>query len=232
LIARRFGRNEPESNGRGDDSPDERRDDADATQFKLEETHERRILSWSPDPDEEFGPESRQPAEETRPLENEVRVQAQPPTQRLVPAALTTPPLSERAIAHEPLRAVAPAVAAPPSEPIRDAIADLAPGEDEDELELPVSPAPLRATGTDQQPRKRGRPRGRPRRQVHFHVDPDEELLLLAAAEAFGSQQKGLVAALQALQDNQILRAEVERLRTECERQRVLLAEAEAIFNR
>jgi hypothetical protein len=67
---------------------------------------------------------------------------------------------------------------------------------------------------------------------VHFHVDPDEELLLLAAVEAHGSQQKGLVAALQALQDNEVLRAEVERLRTECERQRVLLAEAEAIFNR
>ena len=67
---------------------------------------------------------------------------------------------------------------------------------------------------------------------MHFHVDPDDELLLLAAAKMHGSQQKGLVAALQALQDNEVLREEIERLRTECERQRVLLADAEAIFNR
>ena len=67
---------------------------------------------------------------------------------------------------------------------------------------------------------------------MHFHVDPDEELLLLEAAKKHGSQQKGLIAALQALQDNDVLRTEIDRLRTECERQRALLANAEAIFKR
>jgi hypothetical protein len=80
--------------------------------------------------------------------------------------------------------------------------------------------------------RGRGRPRGRPRRQVHFHVDPDEEVLLMSAVEKCGSQQKGLIAALQALVDIEVVRDEVERLAAECERQRKLLDQAESIFGR
>jgi hypothetical protein len=80
--------------------------------------------------------------------------------------------------------------------------------------------------------RPRGRPPGRKqRRQVHFHVDPDEDRLLLEAARHFGSQQKGLVAALHALHEVLELRAQVTRLQEAYERQRVLLAEAEALFN-
>jgi hypothetical protein len=81
--------------------------------------------------------------------------------------------------------------------------------------------------------RRRGRPPGRKkRRQVHFHVDADEDRLLLAAARQFGSQQKGLVAALHALQEVLELRKQVTRLQQQYERQRVLLAEAEALFNK
>jgi hypothetical protein len=161
----------------------------DTGEFSLDVTHERRILSWSPDPDEE--------APEEAP---ETAIEAPAETAPPEPAAVEPPPAQPEA----PPRTIA----APP-EPDRS-----------------VSPA------TDAAPRRRGRPRGRPRRQVHFHVDPDEELLLLEAAKKHGSQQKGLVAALQALQDNEILRDEIERLRAECERQRLLLADAEALFNR
>jgi hypothetical protein len=52
------------------------------------------------------------------------------------------------------------------------------------------------------------------------------------AVELYGSQQKGLIAALQALQDAEFLRSEIERLKAENERQRELLAEAESLFNR
>jgi hypothetical protein len=82
------------------------------------------------------------------------------------------------------------------------------------------------------QPR-RGRPRGRKqRRQVHFHVDAEEDRLLLAAARQFGSQQKGLIAALTALQEVVSLREQVGQLHAECERQRELLAQAQALFDR
>jgi hypothetical protein len=67
---------------------------------------------------------------------------------------------------------------------------------------------------------------------VHFHVDQDEERLLLSAARSHGSQQKGIVAGLQALQENELLRDEIDRLRDECERQRQLLARAESLFKR
>jgi hypothetical protein len=67
---------------------------------------------------------------------------------------------------------------------------------------------------------------------VHFHVNPDEERLLLAAGQKFGSQQKGLIAALESLRDAEFLRDEIERLRDECDRQRRLLAEAESLFKR
>ena len=103
--------------------------------------------------------------------------------------------------------------------------------------ELPPEPvrAPLNgdAPHTVAQPEqpRRGRPRGRKqRRQVHFHVDADEDRLLLAAARQFGSQQKGLIAALTALQEVVTLREQVGQLHAECERQRELLAQAEALF--
>ena len=103
----------------------------------------------------------------------------------------------------------------------------------------PTPPAPVPAHGDappadakPEQPR-RGRPRGRKqRRQVHFHVDADEDRLLLAAARQFGSQQKGLIAALTALQEVVTLREQTGQLHAECERQRELLAQAQALFDR
>lgn len=90
-------------------------------------------------------------------------------------------------------------------------------------------PAPHSNGGTPQ--RRRGRPRGaRKRRQVHFHVDQDEDQLLLRAAGHFGSQQKALVAALHALNEVLALRGQVDALQAECDRQRRLLAEAQALF--
>ena len=81
--------------------------------------------------------------------------------------------------------------------------------------------------------RKRGRPKGRAvRRQVHFHVDPQEEELLTAAVVRYGSQQKGLIAALASLQEAELLHDEIARLRDECERQRRLLEDAQALFRR
>jgi hypothetical protein len=81
--------------------------------------------------------------------------------------------------------------------------------------------------------RRRGRPPGRrQRRPVHFHVDQNEDRLLLAAARQFGSQQKGLIAALHALQEVVELREQFARLQKQYDRQSVLLAEAEALFNK
>jgi hypothetical protein len=95
-----------------------------------------------------------------------------------------------------------------------------------------IGPSPLAPEDGHHGPRRRGRPRGRrQRRQVHFHVDQEEDLLLLAAARQFGSQQKGLIAALRSLQEAVILRQRVAELQTECERQHLLLAEAQALFN-
>lgn len=207
MIARRFTKDEPERNA--DEPP---RDEAADAQFALEETHERRILSWSPDPEEDLEPDLVDAEDDPASLVDEVEKHAEPVLQ--APAA---PPLPE------PTARVA---ARPPDPAPRDL----------DEL-VEQTPAAERVNAANPGPSggevpRRGRPRGRPRRQVHFHVDPDDELLLLAAAKMHGSQQKGLVAALQALQDNEVLREEIERLRTECERQRVLLADAEAIFNR
>ena len=206
MIARRSNRDEPEREA--DEPP---RDEAPDGQFALEETHGRRILSWSPDPDEDLEPDL-DAEDDPASLAHEVEEQAEPVLQAAPPA----PPLPEP---------TARAVARPPDPSPRDLdepVKQAAPAE-----RVVANPKP----SAGEAPR-RGRPRGRPRRQVHFHVDPDDELLLLAAAKMHGSQQKGLVAALQALQDNEVLREEIERLRTECERQRVLLADAEAIFNR
>lgn len=90
----------------------------------------------------------------------------------------------------------------------------------------------LRAVPAEEPPRsRRGRPPGRKaRRQVHFHVDAEQDRLLLSAAGRFGSQQKALIAALHALQEVFALREHVALLQAECERQRSLLAEAEALF--
>lgn len=100
----------------------------------------------------------------------------------------------------------------------------------------PVRPAAGNEDGAqDGQPakRKRGRPKGRAvRRQVHFHVDAREEELLLAAVARYGSQQKGLIAALASLQEAELLHDEIARLREENERQRRLLEDAQALFRR
>ena len=125
---------------------------------------------------------------------------------------LAPPPAPVREVAPEaPFGEVAPA--APPAVVEDEAVEETAPVE--------------RTTQ-----KRRGRPRGRPRRQVHFHVDPDEERLLMAAVERYGSQQKGLIAALESLQEADVLRDEIERLRAETARHRRLLDEAESLFNR
>jgi hypothetical protein len=61
-------------------------------------------------------------------------------------------------------------------------------------------------------------------------VDAEQDRMLLAAAGRFGSQQKALIAALQSLDEAVTLRRQVELLQAECERQRRLLAEAQALF--
>jgi len=159
--------------------------------FNLDEVHEQRILSWSPELDDGLD------VVEPEPVGSEPEPQPAP-----------TP---------EPPQAVAPPRPAPAPPPVKVAAQPTAPvAKDEVVAER----------------RGRGRPRGRPRRQVHFHVDPDEEVLLMAAVEKFGSQQKGLIGALQALHDIEFVRDEVERLAAECERQRKLLDQAESIFGR
>jgi hypothetical protein len=174
--------------GRRDDSNGDQRGGAAprAPLFNLDELHERRILSWSPEVDDELDL-----AEEK--------------------TAVAEPEPAPKSVAPEPRKAAAPPAPAKPAAPSQASAA-------QDEVVA--------------EKRGRGRPRGRPRRQVHFHVDPDEEVLLLGAVEKFGSQQKGLIAALQALQDIEVVRDEVERLAAECERQRKLLEQAESIFGR
>jgi len=216
VIGRRRGQPEGDRrDGRDEDVPA-----ADGSRFELEETHERRILSWSPDPRDDWEPEVEEPAEPSQ-LDREIFQPAKVTVERERPLPPARPP--EGLVTPREHRST------PPIESVQ---LPVEPGAAERPHPAAREHSPARPPDGGEGSRKRGRPRGRPRRQVHFHVDPDEELLLLAAVEAHGSQQKGLVAALQALQDNEILRAEVERLRTECERQRVLLAEAEAIFNR
>ena len=53
----------------------------------------------------------------------------------------------------------------------------------------------------------------------------------MKAVEAYGSQQKALVAALEALQEAERLRDQIDELRRESERQRELLAKAESLFS-
>ena len=160
--------------------------------FNLDELHEQRILSWSPELDDELD------AAEPEPVDVEPEPQPVPePPQAVAPPA--------------------PAQARPAPAPVNVA---------------PQPPAPVAKEEVVAEKRGRGRPRGRPRRQVHFHVDPDEEVLLMGAVEKFGSQQKGLIGALQALHDIEFVRDDVERLAAECERQRKLLDQAESIFGR
>ena len=158
--------------------------------FNLDELHERRIHSWSPEIDDELDLADEEPA------------------------------IAEPAPAHEPVPN--PVTPEPPK-----ILAQPAPPKP-----AAPTPTPVAQDEVAAEKRGRGRPRGRPRRQVHFHVDPDEEVLLMAAVQKFGSQQKGLIGALQALQDIDVVRDEVERLAAECERQRKLLEQAESIFGR
>jgi hypothetical protein len=124
------------------------------------------------------------------------------------------PPAALEAVASAP-----PAVEAVPSAPPPEAPA---PADEGDE-----PPAAAEA------PRRRGRPRRHvKRRQVHFHVDPEEDELLLAAARQHGSQQKGLIAALRALQDVARLRVEVDRLKRQSERQQQLLVAARSLLDK
>jgi uncharacterized small protein (DUF1192 family) len=158
--------------------------------FNLDELHERRIHSWSPEVDDELDLADEEPA-----------IAAPEPAHEPAPKPVT--PESQKVVAK-----LAPAKPAAPT------------------------PTPVAQNEVAAEKRGRGRPRGRPRRQVHFHVDPDEEVLLMAAVQKFGSQQKGLIGALQALQDIDVVRDEVERLAAECERQRKLVEQAESIFGR
>jgi hypothetical protein len=227
---------------------------AEAPLFNLEEVHEKRIHSWSPEPEEFFDYES--PAAEPEPtraereelarsvyerpvaLEERVELAPQPtivarppapvPVEAMAPIASVEAPPAPRIVS----RPVAPLpVPEPVREPVYEPVREVAPpapqveaaAEDElVDLDPTASPAPKR----------RGRPRGRPRRQVHFHVDPDEEGLLMLAVERYGSQQKGLIAALESLQEADFLRDEIEKLRAELARQRRLLDEAESLFKR
>ena len=242
--------------------------------FNLEELHEKRILSWSPEPEEFFEGESRPEEAPTRQEREELAravyerpVVAERPQVSVddlidrTPQATVAPPLPlpERVITAPAARVVtrppapvAPAEAlrevAPPAPPMPAA----APAEVEIEADeetapvssamslqnasaedAPVASAPVESAPVENgAPKRRGRPRGRPRRQVHFHVDPDEERLLMLAVERYGSQQKGLIAALESLQEADVLRDEIERLRAETARHRRLLDEAESLFNR
>jgi len=229
-MVSRFKRYEPEPDPR---SENDRAEVDENGQFALERRHERRILSWSPDPDEELGPE---PEADPEPpvFVDEVQEQAHLAVERQAQPAPVPRPVEEPVVNHAPVHEPPPVRQAPARDevfPVRDEVEEL-PAAPPPARPKPILPSRPPQTAAGEEPKRRGRPRGRPRRQVHFHVDPDEELLLLAAARKHGSQQKGLVAALQSLQDIEVLRDEIERLRAECERQRVLLADAEAIFRR
>ncbi|HZT15027.1 MAG TPA: hypothetical protein VFA19_03695 [Gaiellaceae bacterium] len=172
--------------------------------------HGRRILTWAPDLEDELEPVPEAPAEEPEPV----------PPPRLAPA----PPPPARPAAQPAARP------APPRRPTYRTVLPGAPAARP--AEAPEAEAADAAATQPAKP-KRGRPKGRAvRRQVHFHVDPQEEELLMAAVARYGSQQKGLIAALMALQETELLKDEIARLREECERQRKLLDDAQALFRR
>jgi len=226
--------------------------------FNLEELHEKRILSWSPEPEEFFENDSRPEEAPTRQEREELaravyerpvvierpQVSVDDLIDRAPQATVAPPlPLPERVITPPAPRVVARPAPVAPVEPLRE-VAPPAPPmpasapveveiEAGEETAPDVSATPVEDTAPEgAAPKRRGRPRGRPRRQVHFHVDPDEERLLMLAVERYGSQQKGLIAALESLQEADLLRDEIERLRSETARQRRLLDEAESLFNR
>jgi hypothetical protein len=229
--------------------------------FNLEELHEKRILSWSPEPEEFFEdgsqPEeapTRQEREELARAVYERPVVAERPQVSVddlidrTPQATVAPPLPlpERVITPPAARVVTrPPAPVAPAEPLREVAPPAPPmpasapveieieADEETALAMSVQDAPSEDAPVESAGQKRrGRPRGRPRRQVHFHVDPDEERLLMLAVERYGSQQKGLIAALESLQEADVLRDEIERLRAETARHRRLLDEAESLFNR
>jgi hypothetical protein len=218
----------------------EEREPEEGPLFNMEELHERRILSWSPEPDEFLDDE---PQADAAPTRTELEERAREVYER-PPAIETRVEIAPVAYATEaPVRVVTPpvepAVRRPPAMPelpVREVAREIAPpvpqAPTEAEQDAVVADEQLVPLEVERAPRKRGRPRGRPRRQVHFHVDPDEERLLMAAVERYGSQQKGLIAALESLQEAEMLRDEIERLRAETARHRQLLEEAGALFKR
>jgi hypothetical protein len=201
MIRRRFSRGQREG-GDGGVSTEE------APLFNLDEIYEQRILSWSPEPEDELAADEVDLSEEMLvPVPEPVDPDPQP--EYIVPERDPAAPAVSAA-------AAAPAAPTPATE------------------EQPTAgrQEPPRVVPASDEPRRRGRPRGRPRRQVHFHVDPDEERLLMQAVETYGSQQKALVAALAALTETERLRSRIDELERESERQRALLAKAESLFAR
>jgi hypothetical protein len=203
MIRKRSRQDDWNGDARGGAAPD-------APLFNLKEVHERRIHSWSPE------------------IEDELQLEEEEAAQPAVEPALPPPPAAPEPVAEAaPVRPVvvhpAPAPVPAPGAVPAVTVAAVTP---------PTAAPSAAAAPAVTEKRGRGRPRGRPRRQVHFHVDPDEEVLLMHAVEKYGSQQKGLIAALQALVDIEVVRDEVERLAAECERQRRLLDQAESIFGR
>jgi hypothetical protein len=199
MIRRRFSRGQREG-GDGGVSTEE------APLFNLDEIYERRILSWSPEPDDEL-------AADEADLSDEMVVP--------VPEPVEPDPQPEYFVAEAAVSVVAAAPVAP-----------VAPSPTTEEQPVAGRAESSRMAPATDEPRRRGRPRGRPRRQVHFHVDPDEERLLMQAVETYGSQQKALVAALAALTETERLRYRIDELERESERQRALLAKAESLFAR
>jgi hypothetical protein len=203
--------------------------------FNLDEIYEQRILSWSPEPEDELA------AAEAKPPDEEAPAKVEPPARKPKPVAVEPEALRPAAPVERPAapieRPAATRVEAAPAARVGAVPAVVSTPVEPAAVEAVAEPPAVRreappAESADDSPRRRGRPRGRPRRQVHFHVDPDEERLLMRAVEMYGSQQKALVAALTALEQAAHFRARIEELERESERQRVLLAQAESLFTR
>ena len=215
-MTRRFGRKQEKS------ARDDGVEDVPPPLFTLEREDEKRIVSWSPDPFDEDGGQSA--AVESPEAGDRTGRSPEPQKPRPGPALSPRPDPPAGPRAELARRVVASAVGPRGRTNAVDQVEPKSPP--------PRAVVPPSSEG-ERQERQRGRPRGRAiRRQVHFHVDPAEEQLLVAAVAMFGSQQKGLIAALESLQEAELLRDEIERLQAECERQRELLAEAEALFNK
>src|SRR5581483_11789482 len=100
-MANRFSRYEPEPDHRSERTREETRVDENG-QFALEKMHERRILSWSPDPDEEFEHDPQPPSP---PLAQEAQQPAQSAAVRQAEPAPRPGPVDEPR--HGPLAAAA-----------------------------------------------------------------------------------------------------------------------------